>query len=44
MNKVYKVIYNRTRHVYQVVSELIKGKGKNKSIKMNVSRGGTALD
>lgn len=32
MNKVYKVVWNRTKHCYVVVSELAKRAGKNKSI------------
>lgn len=31
MNKVYKVVWNRTKHCYVVVSELAKRAGKNKS-------------
>lgn len=31
MNKVYKVVWNRTKHCYVVVSELAKRSGKNKS-------------
>lgn len=32
MNRTYKVIYNRTRHLYQVVSELAKSRGKSDSL------------
>ena len=32
MNKIYKVIWNRARHCYVVVSELTKRAGKEKSI------------
>lgn len=31
MNKVYKVIFNHTLQVYQVVSELAKGHSKSKT-------------
>lgn len=31
MNKVYKVVWNRTKHCYVVVSELAKRAGRNKS-------------
>ena len=34
MNKTYKVIYNRTRCMYQVVSELIKGHTKSETPEM----------
>lgn len=34
MNKTYKVIYNRTRCMYQVVSELAKGRTKSETPKM----------
>lgn len=36
MNKVYKVVWNRTKHCYVVVSELAKRAGKNKSICLTV--------
>ena len=32
MNRVYKVIYNRTRNLYQVVSEIVHSRGKTKSL------------
>ena len=31
MNKIYKVVYSRTRNTYQVVSELAKSHGKSSS-------------
>ena len=34
MNKTYKVIYNRTRCMYQVVSELAKGRTKSETPEM----------
>lgn len=34
MNKTYKVIYNRTRCMYQVVSELAKGHTKSETPEM----------
>ncbi len=34
MNKTYKVIYNRTRCMYQVVSELVKGHTKSETPEM----------
>lgn len=36
MNKVYKVVWNRTKHCYVVVSELAKRAGKNKSTCLTV--------
>lgn len=36
MNKVYKVVWNRTKHCYVVVSELAKRAGKNKSACLTV--------
>lgn len=36
MNKVYKVVWNRTKHCYVVVSELAKRTGKNKSTCLTV--------
>lgn len=36
MNKVYKVVWNRTKHCYVVVSELAKRAGKNKSTGLTV--------
>lgn len=38
MNKVYKVVWNRTKHCYVVVSELAKRAGKNKSTCLTVVR------
>ena len=32
MNRVYKVIYNRARNLYQVVSEIVHSRGKTKSL------------
>ena len=32
MNRVYKVIYNRARKLYQVVSEIVHSRGKTKSL------------
>lgn len=32
MNRVYKVIYNRTRNLYQVVSEIVHSRGKTRSL------------
>ena len=37
MNKVYKVVWNRTKHCYVVVSELAKRAGKNKSTCLTVA-------
>lgn len=37
MNKVYKVVWNRTKHCYVVVSELAKRTGKNKSTCLTVA-------
>lgn len=31
MNKIYKVIFNRARGMYQVVSEIVKRSGKDKN-------------
>lgn len=36
MNKVYKVVWNRTKHCYVVVSELAERTGKNKSTCLTV--------
>ena len=38
MNKTYKVIYNRTRCMYQVVSELAKGHTKSETLKSLFSK------
>ena len=43
MNKAYKVIYNRTRHMYQVVSELAKSHGRMPSTGTVSGRAGTIL-
>lgn len=32
MNRVYKVIYNRARNLYQVISEIVHSRGKTKSL------------
>lgn len=32
MNRVYKVIYNRARNLYQVVSEIVHSRGKTRSL------------
>ncbi|WP_432647549.1 ESPR-type extended signal peptide-containing protein, partial [Mitsuokella sp.] len=32
MNKIYKVIYNRARNMYQVVSEIVHSRGKTRSL------------
>lgn len=32
MNRVYKVIYNRARNLYQVVSEIVHSRGKTKNL------------
>lgn len=37
MNKVYKVVWNRTKHCYVVVSELAKRAGKNKSTSLTAA-------
>lgn len=37
MNKIYKVIWNRVRHCYVVVSELAHSQGKTKCEKKSLS-------
>ncbi|MFV0635763.1 ESPR-type extended signal peptide-containing protein [Mitsuokella sp. WILCCON 0060] len=36
MNKIYKVIYNRARNMYQVVSEIVHSRGKTRSLQSRV--------
>ena len=43
MNKIYKVIWNRVRHCYVVVSEITKNHGKEHSTNLRVSKGLCAL-
>lgn len=43
MNKIYKVIWNRVRHCYVVVSEIAKNHGKERSTNLRVSKGLCAL-
>lgn len=43
MNKIYKVIWNRVRHCYVVVSEIAKNHGKEHSTNLRVSKGLCAL-
>lgn len=43
MNKIYKVIWNRVRHCYVVVSEIAKNHGKEHSTNLCVSKGLVAL-
>lgn len=43
MNKIYKVIWNRVRHCYVVVSEITKNHGKDHSTNLRVSKGLCAL-
>ena len=43
LNKIYKVIWNRVRHCYVVVSEIAKNHGKEHSTNLRVSKGLCAL-
>lgn len=43
MNKIYKVIWNRVRHCYVVVSEIAKNHGKEHSTNLCVSKRFVAL-
>jgi hypothetical protein len=43
MNKIYKVIWNRVRHCYVVVSEIAKNHGKEHPTNLRVSKGLCAL-
>lgn len=38
MNKIFKVIYSKTRHCYVVVSELAKNQGKSEKSKYGMKR------